>query len=172
MTESEDRADAQPAVEEIKPLDFIPLTEDVKSAERIEAEVEYIRRRAATKPVEDGQVKTPDDIIRELEQLKYLAGLNTLVLRDAAKARKANRKRAILARALASKQATGKDAKTRELQIEVMAAEQIEALENSEIAYDYAKSVAQLVYENKSSVQTQAKQVELTYQLAGTGRQQ
>lgn len=156
-------------VEEIEPLAFIPLDEDVVAPADIESEVEFIRRRAARRPVE-GQIKTPDDIVRELEDLKYLAGLNTLVLRKAAVTRKANRKRALKAKALAAKRANGKDAKTRELQIEVIAAAQIDALEDAEIAYDYAKSVAQLVYENKSSVQTQAKQVELSYQLAGTGR--
>lgn len=157
------------AVEEIEPLDFIPLDEEVKPVEDLESNVEFIRKRAAVKPVE-GQIKTPDEIVGELDQLKYLAGLNTLVLREAAKTRKANRKRAIRARALASKRATGKDAKTRELQVEVMAAAQIDAAEDAEIAYDYAKSVAQLVYENKSSVQTQFRAVELTYQLAGAGR--
>lgn len=157
------------ALEEAEPLDFIPVTTDVKSVEDLEANVEFIRRRASARPVE-GQIKTPDDIVRELEQLKYLAGLNTLVLREAAKTRKEYRKLAIRARALAVRRATGRDAKTRELQIEVIAGAQIDAAEDAEIAYDYAKSVAQLVYENKSSVQTQAKQVELSYQLSGSGR--
>lgn len=166
-------ADVKPeqpaALEEVEPLDFIPVDVDVKPVSEIESNVEFIRKRAAARPVE-GQIKTPDDIVRELEQLKYLAGLNTLVLREAAKTRKEHRKLAIRARAMAVKRATGRDAKTRELQIEVIAAAQIDAAEDAEIAYDYARSVAQLVYENKSSVQTQAKQVELSYQLAGSGR--
>lgn len=164
-----DVSDTPQPKDEVEPLPFIPLDEDVKTPEEIEQNAEFIRSRVAKKPSDDGQVKTPDSIIRELDELKYLAGLTPLVLRNAAKARAANRKRAAKARAIASKRATGRDAKSRELQVEVIAGAQISAAEDAEIAYDFARSVAQIVRDNTSAVQTQFKAVEITYQLAGRG---
>lgn len=153
-------------VEEVEPLPFIALDPAVTPPAEIEKEVEFIRRRAAPKPVQ-GQIKTPDMIVAELEELKYLAGLNTLVVRKADVTRKEAKRLEMRARALAVKRATGRDAETRRLQVEAMAEAQIDQAEDAQIAYGYAKSVAQLVFENKSSVQTQFRAVELTYQMAG-----
>lgn len=155
--------------EAIEPLPFIPLGEHVESVEELTENVEFVRRRIVHRPDPDTQVRTPDSIIRELDELKYAAGLMPLVLRNAANARAANRRRAAKARALAASRASGRDAKSRELQVEAMAAAQIEAADDAEIVYQYARDVAQVIRDSTSAVQTQAKQVEITYQLAGRG---
>lgn len=155
--------------EAIEPLPFIPLDDEVKDPAELEENVEYVRRRIVRRPDPDTQVRTPDSIIRELDELKYAAGLMPLVLRNAANARAANRRRAAKARALAAQRASGRDAKSREMQVEVMAAAQIEAADDAEIVYQYARDVAQVIRDSTSAVQTQAKQVEITYQLAGRG---
>jgi hypothetical protein len=145
--------------------------DDLTPADTIEGWSNWVRERAAVRPV-PGQIKTPDSIIADLENLKHLAAQNVMILREADKTKRSMKRALKRARLAALKSATGKDAETRALEADVACEAEWEAADNAEMAHDYAKTVAQLVYENKSSVQTQAKQVELTYQLAGmTGRQ-
>lgn len=143
--------------------------ESLRPPAELEAWSNWVRERSAVKPV-SGQIKTPDSIITDLETLKYLAAQNVMIVREADKTRRSAKKALKRARLLALKGASGKDAETRALEADVACEAEWDAADAADIAYDYAKFVAQLVYENKSSVQTQAKQVELTYQLAGSGR--
>lgn len=144
--------------------------EQVRQPAEIERWANWVRERVAIQPV-SGQLKTPDSIISDLENLKYLGAQNVMILREADKTRRDAKRTLARARLLALKDATGKDADTRRLEAEVASADQWEAADNAEIAYEYAKSVASLVRDNTSAVQTQSKQVELTYQLAGRGRE-
>ena len=141
----------------------------VKDPKTIEEWAGQIRAQTAAAPV-PGQIKTPDSIIEDLENLKYLAAQNVLILREGDRTRRAARRMLARARLVASKAATAKDADTRKLEMDVAAEKEVEICDNAEIAYEYAKAVADAVRTNTSAVQTQAKQVELTYQLSNRGR--
>ncbi|WP_022886397.1 hypothetical protein [Glaciibacter superstes] len=143
----------------------------VEEPKQIEAWSDWVAQRAGRKPPEPGQIKTPDSIIADLDLMGHLAAQNVRILREADKTRRVARRAHARARLGALKDAVGKDADTRKLEAEVATEEQWESADNAEIAYEYAKSVAELVRSRTSAVQTQSKQVELTYQLAGRGRQ-
>jgi hypothetical protein len=140
----------------------------VKDPATIQEWASGIRERTAKAPV-PGEIKSPDSIIADLENLKYLAAQNVMILREADRTRRAARRMLSRARLTALKKATGKDAETRRLESDVAAEAEVEICDNAEIAYEYAKGIADAVRTNTSAVQTQAKQVEITYQLAGRG---
>jgi hypothetical protein len=142
----------------------------VEDPAQIEKWTDWVAARAGQKPPESGQIKTPDSIIADLELMGHLAAQNVRILREGDKTRRAARRLHARARLVAVKAATGKDADTRKLEAEVATEAEWEAADNAEIAYEYAKSVAELVRSRTSAVQTMAKQVELTFQLAGRGR--
>jgi hypothetical protein len=98
-----------------------------------------------------------------------LAAQNVRILREADRARRVAKRAHKLAYSVAYKNAQG-TVGDREASAEKATAGEWEAADNAEIAYEYARSVAQLVRDRTSAVQTQSKQVELTYQLAGRGR--
>ncbi|ALJ20399.1 hypothetical protein [Microbacterium sp. No. 7] len=148
----------------------------VHSPAEIEEWAELVRRRIVRQPPRPGTVKTPDSIIEDLEHLKYAAGQNVVILREAERMRSAARR--ALARAQAAAQRTAREeAKTEKLTVDEKAARVEEltealadAVEVAEIAYNYARRVAELTESAKSTTQTQSKQVEITYALAGSRR--
>lgn len=135
----------------------------------------YVRDKVTPTP-DLSRVVTPDDVIAELQNLKAAAGRMVLVVKEADEIR-GNAARA-LAKAVAKAQMTVRDeAKVDKLTVDEKAArvEELTAGEAdgaavAERAYQYARSVARLVDDQKSAVQTIARLVELTYQLAGSGR--
>lgn len=139
----------------------------------IERWAEDIRQRiVGDRPPQDGVIKSPDSIIADLEVLKYVAGQNVVILREAERTRSRARRIHALAVARATKKAEGKTVAEREADVVLATAAEADAAEDAEIAYSYAKRVADLTESAKSATQTQAKQVEITYALAGTGRRQ
>lgn len=143
---------------------------EVHDPAEIEEWSENLRKRIAKPIPKPGQIKTPDSIIEDLEMVQYVAGQNVAVLREADRTRRAARRALAKAVAQAQKAATGKTVDDRKAEVEIATEAEADAAENAEIAYTYAKSIAELTETTKSAVQTQSKQVELTYQLAGTGR--
>ncbi|UOE45507.1 hypothetical protein [Agromyces larvae] len=145
------------------------VDEQVESPETIQRWTEYVARRvAAARPPDGAQVKTPDSIVADLEMLGHLAAQNVRILREADRARRVAIRQHKLARARALKDAQGTVAE-REAAADLATAVEWERADDAEIAYDYARSMARLVEQRTSAVQTQSKQVELTYQLAGRG---
>ncbi|WGD38496.1 hypothetical protein [Lysinibacter sp. HNR] len=141
----------------------------VKAPEEIEQWASWIREKATKKPPEPGTIKTPDSIIQDLDELVYLAGQNVLILHEADWTRTTAKRELAKAEALASQGLTG-TAAARAAAVLLATHEEREAAEIADIAYRYAKSCADLVESRKSAVQTQSKQVEVTYQLAGSRR--
>lgn len=136
----------------------------------IEADAEYVRSRLSPQPVE-GMLKTPDEMIDDLEWSKYGTGRIALVIKDADKARRKAKRAHDGARAAALKASTAKSADLREADAELACAVEREAAEEAEIVYDFAKNVARSVESSASQTQTQARLVQAQLGLAGTGRQ-
>jgi hypothetical protein len=140
----------------------------VKDPSDIESAADVVRKRVAPQSVL-GQIKTPDSIIADLEAVKVAAAHNVLIVREADRTRRAAKRIHARARLKALKNAQG-TVDDRKAEADVVAMAEWEIADNAEVAYEYARSVAQLVRDRTSAIQTQAKQVELTYQLAGKGR--
>ncbi|MEF2979059.1 hypothetical protein [Subtercola sp. YIM 133946] len=116
------------------------------------------------------QIKTPDSIIQDLEVIKAVAADNVEILREADRTRRAARRMHSRARLVAMKRSELKSADERKAEAEEACMAEWELADSAEVAYEYAKSVAGLVDLAKSATQTQSKQVEIMYQLAGRGQ--
>lgn len=145
---------------------------EIESPSQIEEWTESIRLSVPAKrqPV-PGTVKTPDDVIQDLDEVDRLATQHAAVLREAERTARTLKRRHAVARAHAFKNAKG-TVGDREADADrnpdALAA--WEAADNAEIAHNYAKQVGRLIEGRGSHVQTQSKLVELTYHLAGRGR--
>lgn len=143
----------------------------VRDPAEIELDAEWIRSRMAPLPV-PGQIKTPDDIIADLEFAKHAAGKAALIIRDADKTRRAVRRRHAIEHGKALRASAGKSAEIREADAAAATEELLQLVDVSEIAYTFARDVARTVEGSVSAVQTQSKMIAITFQLAGTGREQ
>ena len=136
----------------------------------LEADAEYVRSRLSPQPVA-GMLKTPDEMIEDLEWSKYGTGRIALVIKEADRARRAARRTYDLARAAALLASTGKSAELREADAEIACAVEREVWEVAEVTYDFAKGVARSVESSASQTQTPASLVRAQMSLAGTGRE-
>ncbi|GGH33988.1 hypothetical protein [Microbacterium album] len=135
----------------------------------------YVREKVTPTP-DPSHIVAPDDVIAELQNLKAAAGRMVLVVKEADDLRGTAAR--ALARATAKAQMqVREEAKAEKLTVDEKAArvEQLTATEADEAAvaeraYQYARSVARLVDDQKSAVQTIARLVELTFSLAGSRR--
>lgn len=143
----------------------------VREPAEIEADAEYIRARLAPMPVQ-GQIKSPDDIIEDLEVAKHMAAKSALVIRDADKTRRAVRRLHAIAHGKALRASTAKSAELREADAYEATSALQEQVDVAEIVFDFARNVAKSVENSTSALQTQAGMVKVTYGLAGTGREQ
>jgi hypothetical protein len=143
----------------------------VRDPHEIEADAEEMRVRLAPRP-EFGQVKTPDEIIDDLEWAKHLAAKSAVVIRDADKTRRAVGRLLSIAYGKSLRASDAKSKELREADAYEATVQLQEQVDNAEIAYDFARNVARSVEQSASAVQTQSKMVAITYGLAGTGREQ
>lgn len=142
----------------------------VRDTDAIEQDAEWVRARLAPTPVE-GQIKTPDAIIDDLEWAKHLAARSAVIIRDADKTRRATKRLLSIAHGKALKGSSAKSAELREADAFAATVQLVELVDDSEIAYNFARDVARSVEGSTSAVQTQASMVKVTFGLAGTGRE-
>lgn len=143
----------------------------VRDPSELETDAEWVRIRLAGKPVE-GQIKTPDDIISDLEWAKYLAARSAVIIRDADRTLRALQRLYIAAELAVMKKSSAKSIEERKAEAQIELPELFAAVEEGEIVFEFAKRVAKSVESSTSAIQTQSKQVEITYHLAGSGRGQ
>lgn len=148
-----------------------PEGKPVRDPAELEAEAEFVRSRLAPMPVV-GQIKTPDDVIDDLEWAKHLAARSAVIIRDADKTKRAVARLFSIAHGKALKASTAKSAELREADAVAATVGLRAQLDAAEIAYTFARDVARSVEGSTSAVQTQASMVKVTYGLAGTGREQ
>lgn len=141
----------------------------VRDPDDIEADAEFIRSRLAPQPVQ-GQIKSPDDVIDDLEWAKHLAARSAVIIRDADKTRRAVAREHAKQHGIALRSSTAKSAELREADAYEATVDLRLALDAAEVAFDFAKAVARSVESSTSAVQTQSKMIAITYGLAGTGR--
>jgi hypothetical protein len=141
----------------------------VRAPEEIEADAEWARVRLAPLPVQ-GQIKTPDDVIEDLEVAKHMAAKSALIIRDADKTKRVLARLHAIAHGKALRSSTAKSAELREADAFEVSLDLRTALDAAEVAYDFARAVAKSVEQSTSALQTQAGMVKVTYGLAGTGR--
>lgn len=141
----------------------------------VNAWAHYVRDKVTPTP-DPAHIVTPDDVIAELQNLKAAAGRMVLVVKEADEIR-GDAARAIAKATAAAQMKVRDEAREEKLTVDEKAA-RVEQLTSSEAdaaavaerAYQYARSVARLVDDQKSAVQTIARLVELTYSLAGSRR--
>jgi len=147
-----------------------PEGKPVREPSALEADAEWARTRLAPMPV-PGQIKTPDDVIEDLEVAKHLAAKSALIIRDADKTKRAVARLHAIAHGKALRASTAKSAELREADAAENTLELKTLLDAAEVAYDFAKNVARSVESSTSALQTQSKMVAITYGLAGSGRE-
>lgn len=140
------------------------------TAAEVEGWVASLRQEIAIAPPTPGGVRTPDQILFALEHVDSVAANAVRVVKDADKLRAATAESLLRARARARAAATGKNSEERAAEVDVAVADERAAASAAQIAYRYARDVADLIDSRKSSLQTQAKLVLATYQLAGIPR--
>ncbi|PRI11911.1 hypothetical protein [Leucobacter massiliensis] len=143
---------------------------EMPSAADIEGWVASMRQELAIGAPAPGGVRTPDQILHELERVDGVAAQAIRVVKEADKVRAATSEALVLARAKTTGRVQGATAAERAAALDLEIAEERVANAAAQIAYRYAKDLADLVDSRKSSLQTQAKLVLATYQLAGLPR--
>lgn len=137
----------------------------------LEAAADAIRARLAVKPRRGGQVKTPDQVVEDLEYAKWAAGQVPWIIREADRTVRVLQRRYAAAFVQRVRESVAKAADERRLEAEVALEALLVQLDAAEVALDYAKRIGKSVESATSAVQTQAAMVRVTYGLAGTGRE-
>ncbi|WP_449278026.1 hypothetical protein [Leucobacter sp. GX24907] len=136
------------------------------TAAEVEGWVAKMRKEIAFEPPAPGTIVTPDQITFELRVLDDKAGKTLWIVKEADKLRADTAELLLRARAKARGAAEGKTAADREAAIDIATEQERAEAEAAQIAYRYAKGMADLVDARKSSLQTQSKLVLASMQLA------
>jgi len=136
----------------------------------VEGWVAQMRQEISIEPPAPGEIRTPDQIMHQLELVDSVAGKALWIVKEADKVRGEASERLLRARAAAQGEAEGKTAADRAAAVDLTTADERAMESAAQIAYRYAKGLADLVDSRKSSLQTQSKLVLATYQLASNPR--
>lgn len=145
-------------------------TDRPHTAAEVEGWVAQMRKEISIQPPAPGEIRTPDQIVEQLERVDSVAANALWIVKEADKVRSAASASLLRARATAQATAEGKNAEARAAAVDLATADERAAEADAQIAYRYAKGLADLVDSRKSSLQTQAKLVLATYQIATTSR--
>ncbi len=136
------------------------------SAADVEGWVAQMRKEISFEPPTAGEVVTPDRITYELRVLDDKAGKTLWIVKQADKLREATGEALLKARARARGTVEGKNEGDRDAAIALATETERAEHEAAQIAYRYAKGMADLLDSRKSSLQTQAKLVLAAMQLS------
>lgn len=136
----------------------------------VEGWVAKMRAEIRIAPPAPGEIRTPDEIVFQLERVDAVASDALWTVTAADKVRAAAAEALLKARARALGSAVGKNAEARAAEVDLATEAERNAEAAAQIAYRYAKGLADLVDSRKSSLQTQSKLVLATYQLASNPR--
>lgn len=147
------------------------LPAQITDAAAVDAWSHYVRDKVTPTP-DPSEIVTPDQVISELRNLSAAAGRMVLVVRDADVIRREAARTLAKAQAKAQRTAAGEGGRVADkaARVEELTEAEADAANVADAAYEYARSVARLVDNQKSSVQTIARLVELTYSLASSRR--
>lgn len=143
-----------------------PVTDPSVQEER----ADLIRARLAPQPTA-GQIKTPDQVIDDLEWAKHGVAEGARLIRDAERALKALRHQLERRRAVARQASLGRSADQRDADVYLRTESLARAVDDAETVLNYVRAVSRASETTTSAAQTQARMVEATFRLAGTGRE-
>lgn len=143
-----------------------PVVDPTVQEERADA----IRARLAPQPTA-GQIKTPDQVIDDLEWAKHGVAEGARLIREAERTLKALRHEHERRRALARQASLGRSADQRDADVYLRTESTARAVDDAETVLNYVRAVSRASETTTSAAQTQARMVEATFRLAGTGRQ-
>jgi len=148
-----------------------PLPPNIVDAQSVNAWADYVRDRVTPTP-DPNEIVTPDMVIQELRNSAAAAGRMVLVVKDADRIRREKARALARAQAAAQRTAAAEGGRVADKAARVIELTENEADEAdvADAAYEYARNVSRLVDGQKSAIQTIARMVELTYQLAGSRR--
>lgn len=146
------------------------MTTDPHTAAEVEGWVAKMRKDIAIEPPAPGTIRTPDEIINQLELVDSVANHALWIVKEADRVRGDAAEVLLRARSKAQATAEGKNAAERTAAVDLATAQERAEEAAAQIAYRYAKGLADLVDSRKSSLQTQSKLVLATYQLATNPR--
>lgn len=135
-----------------------------------EERADLIRARLAPQPT-PGQIKTPDQVIDDLEWAKHGVAEGARLIREAERALKALRHVHEHKRALARQQSLGRSSDQRDADVYLRTETTARAVDDAETVLNYVRAVSRASETTTSAAQTQARMVEATYRLAGSGRE-
>jgi ABC-type nitrate/sulfonate/bicarbonate transport system substrate-binding protein len=137
------------------------------TAAEVEGWVAKMRQEIAIAPPAPGDIRTPDQIIFQLERVDSVANHALWIVTQADKVREAAAEALLRAKAKAQQTVDGKNAEARAAAVNLATEHERAEEAAAQIAYRYAKGLADLVDSRKSSLQTQSKLVLGTMQMAG-----
>lgn len=146
------------------------MSADPHTAAEVEGWVAKMRKEIAIEPPAPGEVRTPDQIIHQLELVDSVANKALWIVKEADRVRGDAAEVLLRAKSKAQAGAEGKNAAERTAAVDLATERERAEEAAAQIAYRYAKGLADLVDSRKSSLQTQSKLVLATYQLASTQR--
>lgn len=115
------------------------------------------------------EIKTPDQIIRDLEQVRTHAARSAVELEKAERAYLHAKREYEREYALAFKRSSG-SVEERKQQATIDADTFAHAMDDGQIVLNYVKAQSRSLDSQQSNLQTQSKLVEITYRLAGVGQ--
>lgn len=133
----------------------------------VEAWVARMRQEVAVEPPAPGDVRTADQVMHQLELVDSVAAKALWVVKEADRVRADAAENLLRARAKAQGTVEGKTAADRAAAVDLSVEAERAAEAAAQVAYRYAKGMADLLDSRKSSLQTQAKLVLAEMQLAG-----
>lgn len=129
-----------------------------------------MRQEIAIEPPAPGTIRTPDEIIHQPELVDSVANHALWIVKEADKVRGDAAEVLLRAKSKAQGEVEGKTAADRAAAVDLATQQERAEEAAAQIAYRYAKGLADLVDSRKSSLQTQSKLVLATYQLASIPR--
>ncbi|GAA1737117.1 hypothetical protein [Microcella frigidaquae] len=135
-----------------------------------EERADLIRTRLAPQPTA-GQIKTPDQVIDDLEWAKHGVAEGARLIREAERAWKALKHELERRRAHARQRSLGRSADQRDADVYLQTESLARAVDDAETVLNYVRAVSRASETTTSAAQTQARMVEATFRLAGTGRE-
>ena len=133
-----------------------------------EERADLVRARLAPQP-QAGQIKTPDQVIDDLEWAKHGVAEGARLIREAERSLKALRHELERRRAQARQRSLGRSADLRDADVYLQTETLAHAVDDAETVLNYVVRVARA--SETTTSQTQARMVEATFRLAGSGRE-
>ncbi len=143
---------------------------DLVTVSSIDAWSEHARTSVTPAQLaDDGQLRGPDWVIRELDLISHMAGQMVVVVKNAGALRRVRSRALKRARAAARGRHAELKGTAQTAAVDLDVVDEQAEYDEAAIAEEYARHIADLVAERKSTVQTMSRQVEILFRDAARG---